>query len=84
MEVYQGHHEVLDSKTIKTGIRTVRVSREGGFQLNGQTRKIKGVCLHHDLGPLGAAVNKSALIRQIRALKGMGREGHHQSGAEPS
>ena len=72
VEVYLGHHEVLDSKTIKTGIRTVRVSREGGFQLNGQTRKIKGVCLHHDLGPLGAAVNKSALILQIRALKGMG------------
>ena len=62
----------MDSKTMKIGVRTVRVSREGGFQLNGQTRKIKGVCLHHDLGPLGAAVNKSALIRQIRALKGMG------------
>lgn len=62
----------MDSKTMKIGVRTVRVDREHGFQLNGQTRKIKGVCLHHDLGPLGAAVNKSALIRQIRALKGMG------------
>ncbi len=63
---------LLDSKTIKTGLRTVRVSREHGFQLNGQTRKLKGVCLHHDLGPLGAAVNKAALIRQIKIMKAMG------------
>ncbi len=63
---------VLDKKTTKTGIRTVRATREGGFQLNGVTRKIKGVCLHHDLGPLGAAVNKTALIRQIQMLKEMG------------
>ena len=62
----------IDVKTVKTGIRTVRVSKEHGFQLNGQTRKFKGVCLHHDLGPLGAAVNKAALIRQIKILKEMG------------
>jgi len=66
------HRAELDVKEIKTGIRTVRVSKDGGFQLNGQTRKIKGVCLHHDLGPLGAAVNKTALIRQIQMLKEMG------------
>ena len=72
-EVYDGQkYERLDSKTIKTGLRTVRVSREHGFQLNGQTRKLKGVCLHHDLGPLGAAVNKAALIRQIKIMKAMG------------
>ena len=72
-EVYDGQtYVLLDSKTIKTGLRTVRVSREHGFQLNGQTRKIKGVCLHHDLGPLGAAVNKAALIRQIKIMKAMG------------
>ena len=63
---------VLDRKTLRTGIRTVRVTREHGFQLNGQTRKLKGVCLHHDLGPLGAAVNRSALIRQIKMMKAMG------------
>ena len=62
----------FDKKSIKTGIRTVRVSKEKGFQLNGVTRKLKGVCLHHDLGPLGAAVNKAALIRQIKILKEMG------------
>ena len=78
------HRALLDSKTIKTGIRTVRVSREGGFQLNGQTRKIKGVCLHHDLGPLGAAVNKSALIRQIRMMKQMGCDAIRTSHNMPS
>ena len=62
----------IDEKTQRFGIRTVAVSQKGGFQLNGQTRKIKGVCLHHDLGPLGAAVNKTALIRQINILKDMG------------
>lgn len=64
--------KTLDKKQQKIGIRTIKVSREGGFQLNGQTRKLKGVCLHHDLGPLGAAINKAALIRQIRMLKEMG------------
>lgn len=64
--------KTLDEKQQKIGIRTIRVSRDGGFQLNGVSRKIKGVCLHHDLGPLGAAINKAALIRQIRTLKEMG------------
>ncbi len=63
---------LLDEITQNVGIRTVKVSKEDGFQLNGVTRKLKGVCLHHDLGPLGAAVNKTALIRQIRILKDMG------------
>ena len=64
--------QLIDEKVQKVGIRTVKVSKEGGFQLNSVTRKIKGVCLHHDLGPLGAAVNKAALIRQIRTMKEMG------------
>ena len=63
---------LTDSWTHKVGIRTVSFSKENGFQLNGVTRKIKGVCLHHDLGPLGAAINKAALIRQIKILKDMG------------
>ncbi len=63
---------MADEKTLNFGIRTVEVSKEGGFRLNGQTRKIKGVCLHHDLGPLGAAVNKAALIRQVKMMKAMG------------
>lgn len=70
--VYDQGNKLCDRKEIKTGIRTVRVSREGGFQLNGVTRKLKGVCLHHDLGPIGAAVNKTALARQIQMMKAMG------------
>ena len=65
-------NKLMDEKTMNFGIRTVSVTKEGGFQLNGQRRKIKGVCLHHDLGPLGAAVNKAALIRQIKMMKRMG------------
>ena len=68
---YEGK-KVADVQTLKTGIRTISVSRNNGFQLNGVTRKIKGVCLHHDLGPLGAAENKAALIRQIKTMKEMG------------
>ena len=66
--------EVLDETQTRFGIRTVSVSKEGGFQLNGVTRKLKGVCLHHDLGPLGAAINKAALIRQIKTMKEMGAD----------
>ena len=68
---YEGK-KVADVQTLKTGIRTITVSKNYGFQLNGVTRKIKGVCLHHDLGPLGAAENKAALIRQIKTMKQMG------------
>lgn len=68
---YEGK-KVADVQTLKTGIRTIAVSKDYGFQLNGVTRKLKGVCLHHDLGPLGAAENKAALIRQIKMMKQMG------------
>ena len=81
---YMRHGTLLDTMTQKFGIRTVKCSKEGGFQLNGMTRKIKGVCLHHDLGPLGAAVNKSALIRQIKTLKDMGCDAIRTSHNMPS
>ena len=74
----------IDRQTQKVGIRTVSFSREGGFQLNGERRKIKGVCLHHDLGPLGAAVNKTALIRQIEMMKAMGADAIRTSHNMPS
>ena len=70
--LYDDFGKVIDEKTFTVGLRTVSVSKEGGFQLNGVTRKLKGVCLHHDLGPLGAAINKAALIRQIKTMKEMG------------
>lgn len=61
----------VDETTNKVGVRTILVD-DKGFHLNGKLRKFQGVCLHHDLGPLGAAVNRAALIRQIRILKDMG------------
>ena len=75
---------VEDTITQTFGIRTVKVSKEGGFQLNGVSRKIKGVCLHHDLGPLGAAINKAALIRQIKTMKEMGCDAIRTSHNMPS
>ena len=52
--------------------------------MNGVSRKIQGVCLHHDLGPLGAAVNKAALIRQIKTMKEMGADAIRTSHNMPS
>ena len=71
-KLFDDFGKVIDKKTFKVGMRTVNVSKEKGFELNGVTRKLKGVCLHHDLGPLGAAINKAALIRQIKTMKEMG------------
>lgn len=77
-------HKVIDEQVVNLGVRTVSVTKEGGFQLNGVTRKIQGVCLHHDLGPLGAAVNKAALIRQIKLMKDMGCDAIRTSHNMPS
>jgi len=76
--------KIIDTHKEKTGIRTISVSKEYGFQLNGKSRKFKGVCLHHDLGPLGAAVNKAALIRQVLILKDMGCDAIRTSHNMPS
>ena len=54
------------------GIRSIEIIPEKGFFLNGEKTVFKGVCNHHDLGPLGAAVNDAAIRRQIRLLKDMG------------
>jgi len=68
--VLEGDKE-LDQQQTKVGIRTAEYDADG-FKLNGQVRKFKGVCLHHDLGPLGAAFNKDAFRRQVRLLQDMG------------
>ena len=70
-QLYSGD-ELKDEVATKFGIRSINYSAENGFQLNGETRKFKGVCLHHDLGPLGTAVNKAALRRQMQILKDLG------------
>ena len=64
--------ELLDEYATRFGVRSIEISPEKGFVLNGVPRKFKGVCLHHDLGPLGAAVNKAALRRQLLIMKEMG------------
>ncbi len=62
----------VDSYDTRFGIRSIEFVPEKGFFLNGRPTKFKGVCNHHDLGPLGAAVNRSALHHQISLLKDMG------------
>ena len=76
--------DIIDSQSTRFGIRTIKYSREHGFELNGVKRKFKGVCLHHDLGPLGAAINKTALIRQIKMMKAMGADAIRTSHNMPS
>lgn len=66
------------------GIRTIQYDAEHGFRLNGKVRKFKGVCLHHDLGPIGAALNTSALRRQLRILKDLGCDAVRSSHNMPS
>ncbi len=68
---------VLESRDIQFDAKT-------GFSLNGEIRKFKGVCLHHDLGPLGAAVNTAALRRQLQILKDMGCDAIRSSHNMPS
>ena len=62
---------VVDRYVEKFGIRTIKYTREGFF-LNGRQVKMKGVCLHNDLGALGAAVNYRATQRQLEIMKAMG------------
>lgn len=63
---------IRDTYNSPFGIRSIEYIPEKGFFLNGKPTKFKGVCNHHDLGPLGAAVNKSALRYQVELLKEMG------------
>ena len=64
--------KVLDEWTSTFGIRSFYFDSEKGFFLNNQPLKIHGVCMHHDLGALGAAFNKVAAKRQLTILKQMG------------
>ncbi|GAB2684116.1 beta-galactosidase GalB [Mucilaginibacter koreensis] len=69
--VYQ-NQKLIDEYTIPLGIRYFNFDADKGFSLNGQPLKILGVCNHHDLGSLGAAINTRALERQLQLLKAMG------------
>ena len=70
-KVYVNEQQV-DEYTTRFGIRSIEIIPDRGFYLNGQHRKFQGVCNHHDLGPLGAAINTAALRRQLTMLKDMG------------
>ncbi len=70
-KIYAGD-TLLDTYTTRFGIRTIEYVPDKGFYLNGKRRKFQGVCNHHDLGPLGAAVNVAALRHQLTLLKNMG------------
>ena len=63
---------LVDRQLTRVGIRQFQFDRRQGFLLNGRHYEIEGVCLHHDLGALGAAVNTSAIRRQLQILKDMG------------
>lgn len=64
--------KIIDRYNTPFGFRTLEFTRNNGFLLNGQRVQLQGVCMHHDLGALGAAINTSALERQIRILKSFG------------
>lgn len=73
-ELMDGEHCIDRYETI-TGIRSFKFDAQKGFVLNGKPTKINGVCMHHDLGCLGAAVNMRAIERQLEILKEMGCNG---------
>lgn len=82
-EVKQGG-KILDTYETPLGIRYFSFDAQKGFFLNGEPVKIKGVCNHHDLGCLGAAVNKRAIERQLEILKAMGCNGIRTSHNPPT
>ena len=70
-KIYAGT-ELKDEYSTRFGIRTLEIIPDEGMFINGEPAKFKGVCNHHDLGPLGAAVNDAAIRRQIHIMKEMG------------
>lgn len=64
--------KTVDENIETTGCRTADFDAEKGFSLNGKSMKINGVCLHHDCGALGAAVNRRAIERRLEIMKDMG------------
>ncbi|MCX6307912.1 MAG: beta-galactosidase, partial [Bacteroidia bacterium] len=75
---------LADEFTTSFGCRSIRFDKDKGFFLNEKQVKIKGVCMHHDLGPLGAAVNYRATQRQVELLKEMGCNAIRTSHNPPS
>lgn len=76
--------ELVDTFETKFGIRTIEFTPNDGFFLNGRRVQLQGVCMHHDLGPLGAAVNYRATERQMEMMKAMGANSVRTSHNPPS
>jgi len=76
--------QIIDTYESSFGVRTIDYSPEEGFLLNGHPVKFQGVCLHHDLGPLGSAVNYRATARQLEIMKSMGVNAIRTSHNPPS
>lgn len=77
-------NKIVDQYKTNFGIRDFKFDLDKGFILNGKQVKIKGVCLHHDLGPLGAAINTRAIERQLEIMKEMGVNGIRTSHNPPA
>jgi beta-galactosidase len=76
--------KIVDEYKTAFGIRNFKFDLNKGFILNGKQVKIKGVCMHHDLGPLGSAINTRAIERQLEILKEMGVNGIRTSHNPPA
>ncbi len=76
--------KIIDQYKTTFGIRDFKFDLNKGFILNGKQVKIKGVCMHHDLGPLGSAINTRAIERQLEILKEMGVNGIRTSHNPPA
>ncbi|MCC9167004.1 beta-galactosidase GalB [Pontibacter harenae] len=76
--------KVVDNYETPVGLRFFNFDAKEGFSLNGKKMKILGVCNHHDLGALGAAINVRALERQLEILRGMGVNGIRTSHNPPA
>ncbi|AZQ63986.1 DUF4982 domain-containing protein [Flammeovirga pectinis] len=76
--------KVVDKYTSTFGVRDIEFTVKGGFKLNGERVELKGVCLHHDQGPLGSAVNRRAKERQLQIMKDMGVNAIRTSHNPPS
>jgi beta-galactosidase len=74
----------VDTTTTTFGVRWFRFDPDGGFSLNGTPTKLHGVDLHHDLGALGSAINRDALVRQMTIMKSMGVNAFRTSHNPPS
>ncbi len=84
IQLLDQNDSILDTESVRFGARTIEFDADRGFFLNGENIKLHGVCNHHDLGSLGAAVNVAALRRQLRIMREMGVNSIRTSHNPPS